>query len=588
MSNRKLRAALRAAKRGWLVFPVHGVCGGICSCSDPYCESPGKHPRTANGFKDATRDAAQIRDLWTRWPDSNVGLVTGAKSGFVVLDVDSRHGGDESLEELELEHGPLPNGPCVRTGGGQHRLFAHPGFAVKSKISLRRGLDFKGEGAYVVGVSSNHVSGNSYLWAHGRKPTDVPLPTMPAWLLELVSERRTKPNRSEERIPEGARNTTLTSFGGAMRGRGLSEQAIAAALLQENTLRCDPPLPDAEVESIARSIGRYPSGDSGIVSAALRDIEAKERKLNFRTAAEIADQTPAETPWVFEPLLAFGALTDMAGKVKQGGKTTFATHLIAKIVTGEPFMDQPTVQTPVVYLTEQPPVSFRATIEKAGLLGCRELFVLFWTDAIGLPWELVVRAAVAECKRRGARLLVVDTLPQFAGLVGDSENSAGDALKAIQPLQQAAAAGIAVLIVRHERKSGGALGDSGRGSSAFAGAVDILISIRRPDGNHPPNVRLLQSISRFDASDDLLIQLTDNGYVALGGLGEAAKQRASDAVLSAIPKSKKDAVTIEVLGEATGKKRAHLQRLLDALAENKQISKLGRGRKGSPFRYFRS
>jgi hypothetical protein len=204
-----------------------------------------------------------------------------------------------------------------------------------------------------------------------------------------------------------------------------------------------------------------------------------------------------------------------------------------------------------------------------------------------MPWHAVADRVVQECKRRRAKLLIVDTLAQFAGLAGDSENSAGDALRALRPLQQAAAEGIGVLIVRHERKSGGALGDSGRGSSAFAGAVDIIVSIRRPEGNHPRNVRLLQAVSRFDNPDDLLIELTDAGYRCLGTPGEAAKAQAATEVLAAMPESEDEAVTIEDLVATSGKSRAQLQKLLDALAEAGEMARSGKGRKGSPYRYFK-
>src|SRR5207302_5356744 len=111
------------------------------------------------------------------------------------------------------------------------------------------------------------------------------------------------------------------------------------------------------------------------------------------------------------------------------------------------------------------------------------LIVLSWHQAIGLAWPKVAAAAIEECQRRGARALVVDTLGQWAGIRGEGENSAGDALEAVRPLQEAASLhGIAVLIIRHARKGGGEVGDDGRGSSAFAGAVDIVVSLRRPEG----------------------------------------------------------------------------------------------------------
>ncbi|HEY5484444.1 MAG TPA: hypothetical protein VIK31_11660, partial [Propionibacteriaceae bacterium] len=57
----------------------------------------------------------------------------------------------------------------------------------------------------------------------------------------------------------------------------------------------------------------------------------------------------------------------------------------------------------------------------------------------------------------------MDTLPQFAGLRGDAENNSGDALEAIGPLQLLAADGFAILVTRHDRKSGGEVGESARG-----------------------------------------------------------------------------------------------------------------------------
>ena len=108
--------------------------------------------------------------------------------------------------------------------------------------------------------------------------------------------------------------------------------------------------------------------------------------------------------------------------------------------------------------------------------------------------------------------LVVDTLPQFAGLKGDSENNSGDALSAVEPLLQAAADGIGIIIVRHERKAGGRSGDSGRGSSAFAGAVDIVLSLRKPEGNSRKTQRVLQALSRFsETPTELLIDLHRDG-----------------------------------------------------------------------------
>src|ERR1035437_1936614 len=95
------KVALWYAKNGFPVFPIHSAPGGICSCGDP-SHSPtgkdpgkaGKHPRTTHGFIDATTDQGQIEIWWTKWPDSNIAIPTGKKTGTLVVDIDPRNDGD--------------------------------------------------------------------------------------------------------------------------------------------------------------------------------------------------------------------------------------------------------------------------------------------------------------------------------------------------------------------------------------------------------------------------------------------------------------------------------------------------------------
>jgi hypothetical protein len=194
-------------------------------------------------------------------------------------------------------------------------------------------------------------------------------------------------------------------------------------------------------------------------------------------------------------------------------------------------MGEATSKTAVVYLTEQPERTFRETLRRAGLLDRDDFHVPFWHDVAGEDWATVVRRAVEYAESVDAALLVIDTMPQFAGLKGDAENNSGDALAAIQPLQQAAAVhDLAVVIVRHDRKSGGEVGDSSRGSSAFAGAVDTIVQMRRAEGNVRSSIRVLSSLSRFDeVPDTRVIELTDEGYVALGSEFAVAEREAREA-----------------------------------------------------------
>jgi hypothetical protein len=141
---------------------------------------------------------------------------------------------------------------------------------------------------------------------------------------------------------------------------------------------------------------------------------------------------------------------------------------------------------------------------------------------------------------------------------------------------------------RHERKAGGDVGDSGRGSSAFAGAVDIVLSLRRPEGNARPTLRVLQALSRFsETPPDLLIEWTENGYISRGDAKAATLQEIKRMTLSLLPTSETDALSFDELSKATKMPRSSLQRALKELLLDEAISKTGNGTKGSPNRFFK-
>jgi hypothetical protein len=315
-------------------------------------------------------------------------------------------------------------------------------------------------------------------------------------------------------------------------------------------------------------------------------VWADRPRLVFQTAREMAEATPEVVEWLVEELIAVGALTEVTAPIKTG-KTEFLMRAVRAILDGRPFLSRATMATPVVYCTEQPPSSLRAVLARADLIERDDLSLLSWSTTTGVDWPDVVAAAVEECERRGARLLIIDTLSRFASLRGTSENDAGAADEAMAPLQQAAAEhGLAIVVARHERKGGGPVEEAGRGSSAFGGAADILLNLRRPEGNQRRTVRMLRGLSRFDAvPDELMIELTDEGYIALGDKSALVAAETRDALLEYLPSDPEKAVGIDHLMEVTNAHRTTVQRELTALIGEGVVAKTGKGRSGSPFRY---
>ncbi len=227
-------------------------------------------------WQDFQNDRATTREVqrwFRRWPDANVGIVTGVVSGLVVVDVDPAHDGAASLERLERLHGRLPaTVEAVSGGGGRHLYFAHPGGHVPNRVALAPGIDLRGDGGMIVMPPSVHPSGARYAWRPGRGPGEAELEPLPGWLLR---EARSPSGRAghplsywrrllAEGVPEGARNSTIASLSGHLLWHGVDPDVVTELLLCWNRERCRPPLSDGEVVRTVQSITRlHDRGERG-------------------------------------------------------------------------------------------------------------------------------------------------------------------------------------------------------------------------------------------------------------------------------------------------------------------------------------
>jgi len=251
-----------AAKLGWAVIPLHSVKTGKCTCGNPRCSSPGKHPLTKNGVKEATTDIATIRDWWRWWPSANIGIATGKVSGFFVLDIDGQDG-EETLATWQLEHGRIPDTLTSRTGsGGRHILFAHPGVTIRNKVRIAPGVDIRSDGGFIVAPPSVHGSGRRYAWEPMSKPGEAELSPAPDWLLEML-EREPRAAATpatdwrklvSDGVTEGERNSTAARLAGHLLRRGVDPYVVLELLLTWNLGRCRPPLPAEEVARVVSSL----------------------------------------------------------------------------------------------------------------------------------------------------------------------------------------------------------------------------------------------------------------------------------------------------------------------------------------------
>jgi hypothetical protein len=330
--------ALKYAVRGHPVFPLYGIRDGRCDCGNPDCGSPGKHPRTVNGFKDTTSDPAQVREWWSRWPDANIGIPTGEASGLLVLDVDPRNGGDQSLSELLNRYGQLPSTLTQRTGsGGTHYIFRHQTGVGSRANCPGAGLDIKGDGGYFIAQPSRHASGGQYQLINADPPADAP-----QWLIDLLlqSPRKSSTPKGKNRISKGERDNKLTSMAGSMVRAGFSEDAVLKALEVVNQQQCVEPLPDSQLIKIASSVSKYSSGTA--------PTKAHAQPV-FVSATDLMAQAFTEPNYAIPGLLPEG-VTLLAGKPKIG-KSLLAMDFVIAVAAGRNALDDlPVEQGDALYL----------------------------------------------------------------------------------------------------------------------------------------------------------------------------------------------------------------------------------------------
>lgn len=219
----------------------------------------GKHPRVSN---DLTKDKWEVfqnkfpsEKLYEWWWETLKpvlwGVVTGEISDVVVVDCDS----DEAVTIM----GDLK--PHVRTPrGGSHYYFKHPGHHVKTQVGILTKVDIRADGGFANIIGTNPALGGKYHIEIMPTPEAIyPWEQIPEAILGAMVKGKPKAKSETEPgepIPEGERNSTLTSLAGSMRRPGMTSEEIFAGLREVNRLRCKPPLKVEEIHVIAESIAK--------------------------------------------------------------------------------------------------------------------------------------------------------------------------------------------------------------------------------------------------------------------------------------------------------------------------------------------
>jgi hypothetical protein len=518
IGNPLLEAALRYARLGWRVIPLVG-----------------KKPFLDDWPHLATTDEGQIRRWWLNNSRSNVGIKTGAESGIFAVDVDPRHGGEDTLEGLVLKHGPLPDTlQQITPTGGRHLIFRHPGFHVKTCQALLPGIDIRGDGnGQIVSEPSIHPDVKKpYFWDGLQEIENQPIATAPTWLLALLRDKVDKPKHAEalpEKIPHGKQHDTLLSLAGTLWRRGLSVDEIETTLWDVNQRRCEKPGPRSDMRKMAESMSKYPRDVRNNVFTMAGQAEPasrQKRKLEAIDGETIFEADYPEPVFTIGELLARG-VTLFCGRPKVG-KSWFTLQLAIAVATARRLFDRFPIETPgrVVYLAlEEPKQRTGSRMKKLyrdAACHLQNLHFVYGIDPLLSGGAQMLDEYLTE---NPAQMVVIDT---FLALV--RANNQRDVLRSdyneVNVLRQIAEKhNTALLLVHHQRKmSADYHVDSVAGTTGLTAACDAIWSLRkRAEGDC-----LLEVTGREMKDTTLALRFQDGSDFGWHMIGEGAEAALSE------------------------------------------------------------
>lgn len=329
--------ALYYSRLGLAVFPI---------------KPRSKQPLTEHGLKDASKEPEQIESWWSRWPTANIGIATGAVSGGLVvidLDVDKDKGidGRVTLREWEAEHEKLPDNTwLVITGRGGYHYFYHDTSTVRNRTGIYEGIDIRGDGGYIVAPPSVHPNGNTYEWE--QDPMLYPLAEANGAIFDFLvgpvsREPEPIPFDLPEQIPDGQRTTAMVKLVCSQQAKGLSDEAIRAAVRAENEAKCVPPLTDQELErEVFPALTRYQKGTAPYTATYNHKTRSfqpiiKKGPVNLVSMDTVEEKEPE---WLVTDYIPRGQITVLAGDGGSGKTTIWCSIAAAVSSGGQCFLNQ--------------------------------------------------------------------------------------------------------------------------------------------------------------------------------------------------------------------------------------------------------
>lgn len=506
-------------------------------------------------------------------------MPTGTRSGRWVLDVDAKSGGLATVDAYEKARGAiLPFTLSVKTGGGGYHLHWRlpAGGPWKNGTGvLGPGVDVRADGGYVILPPSVHPNGQAYAWVEADAELEEAPDDLTARVLRPQEARTVPPGTPGTPgtgvVREGGRNEALTRLAGKLRRAGLEADEILAALGGANVRVCVPPLPEAELRTIARSIGGR-EGDPVVApssAAPLVDVGADE----------LAVMLLPPRAYILAPVLQEKNMA-MIYAERGTGKTLFGVGWALAIAAGATFLRwSASSARRVLYLDGELPVE---TLQKRILDVARSArlpiapgFRVVTPDlqpAAGVMPNLGEPAGQARIleviERVNPEVVFFDNV---STLVRGGEENAAEGWQVVQDfLIGLRTRRISSVLLHHTGKGG-----DQRGTSKREDALDLSIRLDRPEGWTPEQgARVTVTYEKArdphgDAVRPFEAWLKEDGhggaYWEVSAPGAVLNQERLVRVLSVLPSSVMEAMSTYAVEEAAGVKHGTGLEMLKAL-----------------------
>ncbi len=259
--------AAQYAARGWHVVVCHGSDGQKCTCNNPNCSTPGKHPLLNAWQHKATTDEDELSQWLDGSKNRNIGVQLGEKSGIIDIEYDTDQG-RMTAERFGLDKVLTPTFTSKRS---THRLFKWDRRLPQQAVYKLSGLEIRigggKKGAQSIMPPSSHSSGVSYSWVNGMSPDECDVAELPHELLvaivnEAGDDGGERPDRANKILHtpmgEGDRHDSLVRFAARQCINMINvhdpieQQDVLAMIRAVNTTNCKPPKGDDEIENIFR------------------------------------------------------------------------------------------------------------------------------------------------------------------------------------------------------------------------------------------------------------------------------------------------------------------------------------------------